>query len=219
MPNPNHERLDEELKTIALTAQGHPPGSPERQKHLGQLITKIQKSAQKVRPMCPPSCEGSYSEIYNIALQTTYQYICEEIDQYRIERGTVMAWFNFNLSKQFIQATREIMNPGKSRNWSRIKRISLDDLDRGETIEETGQVESSLSERVLEVIREDPEGLFRAEIMPSNPRVNFQWLVLQRIAGYHWREIAEDKGSTIQGLNNFCDRSLKKFKDKIKKYL
>jgi hypothetical protein len=77
----------------------------------------------------------------------------------------------------------------------------------------------TLSEQIIQIIKEDPEGLFEAKTMKSNPKVNFKWLAIKRIQGYSWQEIAEEVGSEFTALSNFYQRSLKEFSAKIKYYL
>jgi DNA-directed RNA polymerase specialized sigma24 family protein len=213
--------LDTQLRKLALAAQTHPPKSRERQKYLGQLISEIQQSGQQIHLDCPPDYQASYREIYDIAVQKTYQYICEKIDSYQPERGEVMGWFNFMLQKQFPNAIREIINPGKSRNWSNIPRRSLDDFTRSptENLESPNNETISLSEEIVQCIQEDPEGLFEEKTMKSNPKVNFRWLVLKRIEGYSWEEIAQEVSVKVSAISNFYQRSLEIFKPKIKEYL
>ncbi|GBF82020.1 hypothetical protein [Aphanothece sacrum] len=213
--------LDARLRKLALEAKRHPSKSRERQKYLHQLISEIQQLSQQIHLDCPSDYQGSYREIYAVALQRTYRYICENIDSYQPEKAEVMRWFKFLLKKKFPDAIGEIFNPGRNRNWSNTKRRSLDDINSSpkENIENTNNETMSLSEQIVQCIQEDPEGLFKEKKMRSNPEVNFRWLVRKRIERYSWEEIAQEVNVNVSAISNFYQRSLEKFKPKIKEYL
>lgn len=212
--------LDEQLRQLALQAQQHPPKSPERKRCLEQLITSIKNSGQKIRLNCH-GYQELYQEIYDVTEQKTFQYICEKIDNYNLEKGEVMAWFKFIFNNKIPQAIAELINPGNSRNWSNIPRFSLDDLNHtsSESIETQSNTEIFLSEQIIQTIREDPEKLFEGKKMPSNPKVDFKWLAIKRYEGYSWKEISQEVGSEVSAISNFYQRSLEHFKTTIQDYL
>ncbi len=212
--------LDEHLKQLAIAAQQHPKKSKARQHALAKLLSTIQQSGRLSRPR-RDQFQGMYEEIYDEARQRLFSFICEKIDDYSPIRGEVLQWANFLLSQRFfIEASRDVMptihrgvGPG------RVKRLTLDDLDRNNPIELNPQLTPTLSQQVEQSIEEDPEGIFTETCITNYPTASFKTLALKRLSGYSWQEISTELGISIPTLSSFYQRCLTKFAPKLKEYL
>ncbi len=214
------DRLDQQLKAIAIAAQQHPPKSRERQRALAQLLDAMQRSGKLARPR-QGQFQGFYEEIYAEAVQRLFTHICEKIDTYQPERGEVLQWANFLLNRQFfIEASRELLpTVPKGIDPRRVTRLTLDDLDRNAPSDLNPQLVPLPSQQVLQCLEEDPEGLFQQTHIDRYPAANFQFLALQRLAGYSWQELSAELGIRIPTLSSFYQRCLTRFAPQLKEYL
>jgi DNA-directed RNA polymerase specialized sigma24 family protein len=202
------DELDEQLKQLALVAQQHPPLTSKRQLALTKLVNGILQSGR----LCHPH-RGQflhcYEDIYDEALQELLLYICQNIDKYNPERGSVMAWCNVLLERRFFkEAIPKIIDKQS------IKKMTLADLDNLASPEEP----PVLTEIVRKCIESDPEELFKKEHIENYPAANFQALALRRVLGKSWKEIAAEFDMKIPTVSSFYYRCLNKFSDKLKAY-
>lgn len=203
--------LDQHLKQLAIEAKRHPPKTRERQIALTKLICEIQKPGRLTRRInVPPQLEGSYQEIYAVATQRLFRYICENIDNYNPNTGEVLQWANYLLKVRFSDASGEIT--GKRQH------LSLDDLGSDEMNQETTQKDSEALE-LRRYIEEDPEGLFSTTYTSGNEQANFKFISLRIAEGYTYTEIAQELGISYQTLNSFYKRTIVKFKPLFQEYL
>jgi len=206
MDNAPLDELNERLKQLAIVAQKYPPIAVERQLAITKLIEGIIRSGKFWYPY-----RGQYSEdVYDEAKQNLLLYICQEIEKYNPERGSVMTWVNMLFSRRFF---REAVT--KSRDQHVIPFPTVFDLDTFILSEQT----PLLSERIRELIEEDPEDIFKKEHIGNNIEANFQALVKQRFSEKSWQEISSELGIKVSTLSCFYQRCLKKFRSKIKEYL
>lgn len=218
MSQPSELELNARLKQLALEAQRYPPRSQERRIRLERLFREIQKWGQlaNYRSLCPPHLQGCYEDIYADAVQKLYCFITENIERYNTEQGEVLQWANGHLRYRFLDTLQEYQR-GNRRASQEIQILSLDQLD---TMPITDNSSSPcLSEQVIQVIKEDPEGIFVSTYTCGNPQANFQFIALKRYDGYGWKKISEELGIEISALSNFYQRCLSRFKTKIQEYL
>ncbi len=208
--------LDDRLKQLALSAQQYPAKSRERQRALAKLLSAIQSSKKLARPQAG-QFQGFYQEIYAEALQRLFAHICDRIDDYTPDRGEVLQWINFLLSRRFFtEASREVMpTVYKGMDPKTTKFVTVEDLDRNISDEMNPQ----LSQELEQVINEDPEGLFQNTCVSGYPQATFQVLATRRLAGFSWQDISAELGVAIPTLSGFYQRSLVKFTPKLKEYL
>ncbi|MFB8788416.1 MAG: sigma factor-like helix-turn-helix DNA-binding protein [Potamolinea sp.] len=209
--------IDQLLKHLAVEAQQHPSGTLKRQIALGKLLNEIQKSGRLTRPTLASQFRGSYEEIYAVAKQRLFQYICEKIDNYDQNRE-VLQWANFILETRFPDAIREVTQICKNLDLTKVERLTLDDLEK-EGMSEATTASDSDEQDIKKYLKEDLEGIFREAHIRDNPQANFQFISLQIAEGYSYKEIAEKIGIPYQTLNSFYKRTLAKFKPKIEEYL
>jgi len=202
------DELDEQLRQLALVAQQHPPLTPERQLALRKLINGILKSGRLCRPKSS-QFSGAYQDIYDEALQELLLYICENIDKYNPERGSVMAWVNVLLERRFFkEAIPKILDKPN------LTRMTLSDLDNLALPEET----ENLTDLLRECIELDPENLFKKEHVENYPAVSFQALMRRRILGKSWKDISAEFHLKTSTISSFYSRSLTKFSSKLQEY-
>ena len=202
--------LDRHLKSLAIAAQQQPPQSRPRHRALARLIDALQKSKKLTRPQSG-SFVGLYEDIYAEALQRLYIHICQRIDAYRPDDGEVLQWANFLLKRQFFpEAVREVM--GKT---AAQKRLSLEDLEHDVPPPAT----TSLAEQLHQCLEEDPDRLFQTTHVQKHPLATFQYIALQRLAGFSWQELALELAVDIPTLSSFYRRRLKDFCPYFRDYL
>lgn len=200
--------FNEQLKQLATIAQQHLPLAPERQSALTSLIHAVLHSGQLCRPQSK-QFTGVYQDIYDEAVQDLLLYVCQNIDKYKPDRGSVMAWVNVLLERRFFRdAIPKVIG---QQQIERIAPFELDDM--------AFPTESPTSiDLIRECIELDRENLFRQECIEQKPDANFQTLVLQRIDGKSWKEIAAKLEINVSTLTSFYSRCLAKFADKLKTY-
>lgn len=212
--------LDEQLQQLVETAQQHPPNSRARKKALAKLIRALQNSNQLTRPR-QGQFQGFYEEIYREALQRLFTYVCDRIDDYSPERGRVLQWVNFLLGRRFfIEASREVLPVvPKGVDARAVTRLSIDDLDVSDPSELNFQLAPSLSEELKHYIREDPDDLFSKTYVGQQSDANFQYIALQRLEGYSWKELSAELNLGISTLSSFYQRCVIRFAPKCKQDL
>lgn len=212
--------LDQYLKQLAIAAQEQPPKSRQRQQALARLIRALQQSKKLARPHAG-QFQGMYQEIYAEAVQRLFTHMCERIDSYNPERGEVLQWANFLLSRQFfIEASREVFPTGyKSVDPRSMKRMTLEDLDRNNPAEVNPQLTPLPSQQVLQCLEEDPEGLFQQAHVQDCPNATFQAIAIKRLEGYSWQDLTTELGVSTPTLSSFYQRCLTKFAPQLKAYL
>jgi hypothetical protein len=211
--------IDQQLKQLAQEAQQHPPRSKQRQQALAKLLGAIQQSGKLTRPY-PGQFHGFYEDIYDEAKQRLFCYICERIDDYN-PSFEVLQWVNFLLKQRFfMEASRSIMPTlHNGIDAKRVKRLTLDDLEKNNPAEVNPQLTPSLSQEIIHYLETDPEGLFNQTYTSNQPAANFQFLALKLLSGYSWKEISEELGIKISTLSSFYQRCLTKFSPKLREYL
>lgn len=201
----NHE-LDEQLKELAIQAQQHPPMTQGRQLALRKLINGIVQSGRISRPQQGQFFKN-YEHIYDEAVQELLLYICQNIEKYDPERGSVMAWVNVLLERRFFkEAIPKII--GKQN----IQKMTLSDLDNLPSPEMT----QSLTEILQECIELDPDNLLKREYLQNYPAANFQALLQRRILGKSWQEIAVEFNINIKTVSSFYYRSVNQLSAKLR---
>jgi DNA-directed RNA polymerase specialized sigma24 family protein len=210
-------KLDCLLQQLALAAQQHPSRSLTRNRLLSQLFRNIQQSGElgSYQALCPRQLKGNYSEIYAEALQRLFYYITKQIDDYTPDKGKVIQWANGQLRWKFMDAIRD---------WKEFDKdaeiLSLDELEQVSIYWVKENLAPSLSEQLIEIVKEDPQGIFQQTYTGKNPRANFRYIALKRnIDEVSWSELSEELGVKLVTLSNFYRRCLDKFAPLIIKYL
>ena len=211
--------IDEQLKRLAVEAQQAPPKSVQRQRSLTRLVSAIYQSRKLVRPY-KGQFQGFYHDIYAEAQQRLMLYLCENIDRYDSHRE-VLQWANFLMQKRFfVEASRDVMLIApKGMGCSQLKRITLDVLDKQNPVDLQANRTLSLSEEIVQCIKEDSESTFQSTHITGKPHAHFQRIALSFLAGYSWKEISAELDVKVVTLSSFYQRCLLKFAPLFKDYL
>ncbi len=210
--------LDEELKNLVIEGRQYSLESEQRRRIVTKLLIKLQQSGElnHFYTRCPRHLLGSYTDIYQMAVQKLFTYIWQNLEKYE-SSYKVLQWLNNKLGYFFLDVLEEFMP-----DFSDISIISLDklkDLDRvNYTVENQNQA-AYLSQKVIAIIKEDPDQHFENTVMPSHPQINYKLIALQRYEGYSWKEIAAKFNGKVAAFSNFYQRKSKKLAPIIRQYL
>ncbi len=204
------DELDAYLLQLAISAQQSPPRSPGRQIALTKLVNGIVRSGRLCYPQKSQFPDQLYQDIYHEARQELLLYICEKIDKYDAERGSVMTWVNVLLDRRFFKdAIRKIQAQ------QRIKKITLTDLDN---LIASPEEPPDMTEILKKFIESDPEDIFKKEHIEKCPKANFQALATRRMSGKSWKDISGEFAIKIPTVSSFYYRCVNKFSLKLKEY-
>lgn len=201
------ERLDEQLKQLALTAQQYPLLSDIRRQASTKLICAILHSKKLWVPRRSQLDEEAYDE----AKQNLWLYVYEEIEKYNPELGSVIVWVNMLLCKRFYREAK-----AKFIDKQVNKVVDIDSLLNNYVSPENSY---SLINILWEYIELDPEEIFKKEHIEHHPEANFQALIKLQISGFSRKDISVEWKIKTSTLNSFYSRCLKKFNLNFKKYL
>ncbi len=181
-------------------ACGHPPGSPQRQKRLTQIIRLT--SGKLWRESTP---------YYQDALQQTWLYFCSNVcGSYDPTRGTVITWLNTYLRwrlQDFYRLQRE--ENAKKAPPSISQSISG---DRSETFYPEENLPAPpdvppILENVRLWVEADSDGDLRRTHIQGHPKVNCQMLILKRLPPeVSWKDLSTEFGLPVSTLSSFYQR-------------
>ena len=161
----NNAVRERRLRELAIAAQTAPPQSVQRQLAIERLIGEIWRSPKLGHPQKGFWSASFYTDIYHEALQKTLLEVCQKIELYN-PQYPVMAWVNFRLNKQFINAIDEyrkkgITNIPKKRQKTAICVPNLANLEE----HLAGDCITKEEEMLAQFIERDPENLMSAEFL------------------------------------------------------
>lgn len=192
------------LENLVFEAQSTPPKTKARQQALEKLFRKLM---QEISDAYKYKMSSGNKEVSEEAMQNLWLYICEKIDKYNTNQGTVIAWVN-NLLK-----------------WRMLDQKQVVYEMRGQTIliepEHLTHEEQplSLTETLHQIIEEDQDQLFSNHYLESHPHLHFKQLATLRLSGTPWREIANQYEVSEVNLRKFWSRSVKRFAPILKQNL
>lgn len=197
--------LDEHLRRLVTQACQNPPGSPQRQKLLTQIIRLI---AHRLWRESTP--------YYQDALQQTWLYFCRNICEgttgqiYDSNYGTVITWLNAYLKRRlqdfYLNQHREQAIKVPLRIHQSGSGETSEVLDPLDTLPATTETPPIL-ENVSLWAQTDPEGELRGTYIKGRPEVNCQVLIIRRLPPeVSWKELSEEFGLSIGTLSSFYQR-------------
>ncbi|MBD2254420.1 sigma-70 family RNA polymerase sigma factor [Nostoc parmelioides] len=197
--------FDEQLRSLVAQACGHPPGSPQRQKLLTQIIRLTSRRLWK-----------EYTPYYQDALQQTWLYFCRNVcegltgQKYDPTYGTVITWLNAYLRRRlqdfYINHNKEQATTVPLRIRQSKSGESSDVIDPVENLAATPETPPILEELEAWVER-DLSGELRGTHVKGRPDVNCQVLILKRLPPeVSWKELSEQFGLAIPTLSSFYQR-------------
>ncbi|WP_298914498.1 sigma-70 family RNA polymerase sigma factor [uncultured Nostoc sp.] len=198
-------QFDEQLRCLVSEACGHPPGSPQRQKLLTQII---RLTASRLWRESTP--------YYQDALQQTWLYFCRNVCEgltgqiYDSTYGSVITWLNAYLKRR-LQDFYTNQNREQATTVPLWVRQSTsggigETIDPVDNLPATPQPPPILED--LEIwAKTDSEGELRRTYIKGRPDVNCQVLILKRLPPeVSWRELSEEFGLSIPTLSSFYQR-------------
>jgi len=191
----------------------------DQQIALTELMTLLMERIKIELPK--PNNIGLSEYIYEETLQNIMMYIFQNIEKYNPKKP-VMAWVMFLFNKRKNNVFHWL-------NWDEKVRykygIENKDGDEYEVdILESYQppdMNTLPSEKLMEFIKEDPEGLLAGKLFNKNPKASFQAILLKRYEQKSWEEINQELNSqkTHGSIHSFYRRCCKEFEPYFRKYL
>ncbi len=197
--------FDEQLRCLVTQACGHPPGSPQRQKLLTQIIRLTSSRLWREN-----------TSYYQDALQQTWLYFCRNVcegltgQKYDPTYGSVITWLNAYLKRRlqdfYVNQNKEqattvplIIRQSKSGDSSDV----IDPVDNLAAAPETPPILEELETWV----NTDSSGELRSTHIKGRPDVNCQVLILKRLPPeVSWKELSEQFALPIPTLSSFYQR-------------
>jgi hypothetical protein len=198
-------QLEEQLRRLVSEACGHPPGSPQRQRRLTEII---RLSASKLWRENTP--------YYQDALQQTWLYFCRNICEgttgqaYDSAYGSVVTWLNAYLKRRL----QDFYLKQQDEKFKTV-RANIYQSASGDNSEITDPVDSlaanpdvpPILENVRRWAKADAEGELRNTCIKGHPNVNCQVLILRRLPPeVSWKELSDEFGLPVPTLSSFYQR-------------
>lgn len=201
------------LNELAIEAQKHPPLSRQRQIAINQLLNIIYKRFyQKDSYYSYYYNQYKINTIYDEVVQQCLIYINKNIDKYNPELSSVITWVDGIFKYRLLDNLRDCKKKAITLSYPNEL------LEQIPAFNEYEQLESN-AEKLIRIIKEDPDKIFENAYIRGHPNASFQYLMLSRSQGKSWQDIAEELNIGIQSLNSFFNRNLRKFTPKIREYL
>ncbi len=194
--------FDEQLRRLVAQVCGHPPGSPQRQKLLTQIIRLSGSRLWREN-----------TAYYQDALQQTWLYFCRNICEgktaqpYDPTYGTVITWLNAYLKRRlqdfYLHQQKEQAIIAPVRTQQGHNHEIIDPVDSLPATPSTPPILEHLENWVIT----DSDGDLRGTCVKGHPNVNCQVLILKRLPPeVSWRELSEEFGLSIPTLSSFYQR-------------
>jgi hypothetical protein len=204
--------LEEQLRHLVTEACKNPPGSPQRQKILTQIICLTNGKLWK-----------ESTPYYQDALQQTWLYFCRHIcENYDCDRSTVVTWLNaylrHRLQDGYFKQQQEQIRKAHGGFQQSISGNKNDILDPVDNLAAPADIPPILDE-VKVWVEKDLDGDLTGTHIQGHPYINCQTLILKRLPPeVSWKELANEFGLTVSTLSSFYQRQclprLRKFAEK-----
>ncbi|MBW4559352.1 MAG: sigma-70 family RNA polymerase sigma factor [Trichormus sp. ATA11-4-KO1] len=197
--------FDAQLRNLVAQACGYPPGSPQRQKLLTQII---RLTASRLWRESTP--------YYQDALQQTWLYFCRNVcdgltgQTYDPSYGSVITWLNAYLKRRLQDFYLDQQN-----TQATTVSVKLHQFKSGESSETIDPVDnlpaSPQAPPILENLeiwaKTDSDGELRSTHIKGHPEVNCQVLILKRLPPeVSWKDLSREFGLPIPTLSSFYQR-------------
>ncbi len=193
-------RLEDNLRHLVNEACGYPPGSPERQKRLTQIIRLT--SGKLWRESTP---------YYEDALQQTWLYFCSNVcGGYDPTRGNVITWLNAYLKwrlQDFYCLQQEENAKKAPPSFSQSTSGDRSDAFYPEENLPAPPDVPPILENVRLWVEGDNDGELRRTHIQGHPEVNCQMLILKRLPPeVSWKDLSIEFGLPVSTLSSFYQR-------------
>ncbi|MDY7005192.1 MAG: SAV_2336 N-terminal domain-related protein [Cyanobacteriota bacterium] len=197
-------KITAHINNLVLEVQKYPPNSLERRRTLNKLINAVNNSGK----------------LFNISLsdqdilQETWLYIINKIDSFQLEKLDFISWINnILIRKSRDHQYRKYKNVNRQDS---IEDVSLESINAA-ILNDNNLIDKYYLLR--EFIEEDPEGILTSISIKSDSKVNFRAILLKRIEGQSFQEIAEYFNLNSYQIVRFYNRCMKEVKPILEKYL
>lgn len=176
--------LNEKLKQIVTEACSCAPRSAERQRCIGKLYKLVMTSGKLWQENSPH---------YSDALQETWEYCCQHLEDYDPSLSAVTTWINTRLQWTLKKwRDRQIRDTNRHINPSSTQESEL--LNPVDRLSDNSQVERAkeIWEETLNWVRSDPDGILQKIYFRDKKNINAQVLFLMRFPSETpWAAIAQ----------------------------
>jgi DNA-directed RNA polymerase specialized sigma24 family protein len=213
----SHPR-DLELQQLALAIKQSPTRTDRAVRHqIERLLTEVSACLQPAKQALIKKWSGiiEIESIVAEAVSNTLMEAVKNLDRYDPAKASVMTWINGILNYRFQDALRKYR--------SRYDLLSIDNPDEmveAEIAKLSEPEPETMGSKLRRFIETDPDGHLVAAHLRHHPLASLQTILLMRLDGLKWQEIAERLNiSSHSTVNNFHDNQLHKWKDYFRKYL
>lgn len=192
------------LRELVLKACQHPPGSPQRQRYLTQVIR-----------LTAPKLWKDYNPYYQDALQQTWVYFCQNIcergttDPYDPDRSSVITWLNAYLKRRLQDGYLDVQKQQATRASGRVHQSRSGEIEISDPLDNLAAEPDvpPLLEEIAAWVKADNTGELRRVCIEGHPQVNCRELILRRLPPEtSWKTLAAEFGLTISTLSSFYQR-------------
>lgn len=208
---------DFELKQLVLAIQA---STARKTPIVRKLIDRLLRGISSRLEVFKRALVAKWSSIADIqclvaeAVNNTLMEALKNIDQYD-PAYRVMPWIRGILNFRFQDVLRKYRIPYESTSFDNPNTMVEAQVDQMSAMQPE-PTESNLRN----FIEEDREGHFAGTCIKGYPHATFQKILLMRLDGLKWREIASKLNiSSISTVNNFHDKQLNKFNAYFRKHL
>ena len=180
------EQLQAELSQLIAEALTFPPTSAERRQRLHRLYVKVMRSGKLWRD------RAAY---YNDALQDTWEYCFQHLEDYDPTLNNVTTWIDNQLKKR-LRTYRDRQSRDRQRHASTFIAEDGQRVDPAERIVARPDPQPALDlwQKTLHWVQTDPDNVLRNKCFRKRPEINAQVLILKRLPpeSESWAAIANE---------------------------
>lgn len=195
--------LNEILKQLVADACTHPPGGSARQRCIQEIYRQVMKSGKLWTENTP---------YYEDALQETWEYCCQHLEDYDPNLSAVTTWIDHCL-KRTLRRWRDRQNRQQQRQANPMSTdddTTIDPLDNLAANPGSSQA-IQMWQTTMTWVREDPDGKLQQTCFRKRPEINAQILFLKRFPSETpWQDIANEFNLTpaeAKDLPKFYNRN------------
>lgn len=177
--------LNDTLKQLVASGCAHPPRSIERQQYIQDLYRRVMQSGKLWQENTP---------YYGDALQETWEYCCQHLDEYDPTRSTVTTWMN-NRLQWTLKKWRDRQYREQERTANPTKAPDGNILNPIDTIASNTNIDQAerIWQNTLHWVQSDPDGVLQSTCFRKRKDINAQVLFLKRFPSETpWQEIASE---------------------------
>ncbi len=178
------DNIHDQLRQLVAEACSYPSESVERRQKLNQIIRRVMRSGKLWRES---------TDYYNDALQETWEYFCQHLEEYDPQRASVITWLD-NYLKRRLRSLRERQYRQQNRKLTPF----VSDQDPTDPLDQVSarpdiQPVLDIWDKTSEWVVCDPDEVLRETCFRNCPDINCQVLFLKRFPSETpWKSIAAE---------------------------